>query len=197
MRRLGRLAAAGFVAISVAACGASSRVSSDADGPTFGLGRTPASAELALVDIDVAPDGHGLPAGRGTVAEGQSLYRAQCQMCHGANGEGMAPVFPALIGRAAAGEGFPFAKDFKLEKTIGNYWPHATTLFDYIRRAMPHPAPGSLSNDQVYSLTAYLLAANDIIAANAALDSASLVQVRMPYADRFVADDRRGGRELK
>jgi cytochrome c len=159
----------------------------------FGLGRPPSAAELAAVDIDVAPSGHGLPPGSGTAAQGAELFRAQCAGCHGDRGQGMAPVFPALIGREAAGEGFRFAEDPKLVKTIGNYWPYATTVFDYVRRAMPHTAPGSLTNDQVYALTAYLLAANQVIPAGATLDSASLVRVRMPYRDRFVPDDRRGG----
>jgi mono/diheme cytochrome c family protein len=184
-------------ALAAGACSGSAGDRASASTRAYGFGRAPTAAELAAVDIDAAPDGHGLPAGRGTVVEGKALYQAQCQMCHGATGEGMAPAFPALIGRKPEGEGFPFAKDPKIEKTIGNYWPHATTLFDYIRRAMPHTAPGSLTNDQVYALTAYLLAANTIIGMDAALDSAALMRVRMPYADRFVVDDRRGGKELK
>jgi cytochrome c len=108
-------------------------------------------------------------------------------MCHGAKGEGIAP-FPALIGRQENAEGFRFASDPKLVRTIGNYWSHATTLFDYIKRAMPLTAPGSLTDDQVYAL-----AANKVIAADAALDAESLRAVEMPYADRFVPDDRRAG----
>ena len=90
-----------------------------------------------------------------------------------------------------------FATDWKLTKTIGNYWPHATTVFDYVRRAMPLLQPGSLTNDEVYSLTAFLLAGNKVIAMDATLDAASLKQVKMPYAEKFVDDDRRGGRTLK
>ena len=82
-------------------------------------------------------------------------------------------------------------------KTVGSYWPYATTLFDYVRRAMPHTAPGSLTNDEVYALTAFLLSANKVIAENAVLDSASLMQVKMPYRDRFVPDTRRGGPEVR
>ena len=107
------------------------------------------------------------------------------------------PIYPPLIGRPAGAEGFQFGKDPRLPKTIGNYWPYATTVFDYVRRAMPLNAPGSLSDDQVYAVTAYLLAANDIIPPTAVLDSAKLAAVRMPYADRFVKDDRRGGREVR
>jgi hypothetical protein len=107
------------------------------------------------------------------------------------NGEGMEPAFPRLSGRPAAAEGFKFSSDPKLPHSIGNYWSHATTLFDYIRRAMPHTAPGSLTDDQVYALTAYLLAVDDVIPDDAKLDATALRAVKMPYADRFVPDDRR------
>jgi mono/diheme cytochrome c family protein len=166
------------------------------EGGRLELGHAPAPAALASMDRDVAPDGAGLPPGRGTVAEGEALYRAQCASCHGAEGQGIAPAYPALVGREPR-EGFPFAGNPKLVRTIGNYWPHASTLFDYIRRAMPLTAPGSLSDDQVYALTAYLLAANELLPRDAALDSASLMAVRMPARDRFVPDDRRGGREVR
>jgi len=108
----------------------------------------------------------------------------------------MAPVYPALIGREPR-EGFPFGTDPKLVRTVGNYWSHATTLVDYVRRAMPLTAPGSLTNDQVYAVSAYLLAANEIIARDAVLDSAAVMAIQMPAKDRFVPDDRRGGPEVK
>lgn len=149
------------------------------------------------MDIDVGPDGAGLPLGSGTAGQGAAIYSAKCASCHGARGEGMPPLYPRLIGRDSIAEGFPFASDARLERTIGNYWPYATTVFGYIRRAMPPTAPGSLSNDEVYSLTAWLLAENRIIPADATVDSASLTAVVMPYRDRFVPDDRRGGREVK
>jgi mono/diheme cytochrome c family protein len=176
-------------------CAATIGCSGGADDPVsrYGIG-SPASDSLVLaMNTDIGPDGAELPAGRGTVTEGAALYRAQCAQCHGANGEGMAPAFPQLSGRPAAAEGFAFATDPKLPHTIGNYWSHATTLFDYIKRAMPHATPGSLTDDQVYALTAYLLAQDDILADDAMLDAAALRAVRMPYADRFVADDRRPG----
>ena len=166
-------------------------------GQHFGIGRAASAADIAAWDTDIAPDGASLPAGRGTVAEGALLYAAQCQQCHGVKGEGLAPAYPALIGRPAEAEGFVFAKDPKLVRTIGNYWSHATTLFDYIKRAMPLTAPGSLTDSQVYALTAYLLAANEVIPKEATLDAAALRGVKMPYADRFVADERRGGPEVK
>ncbi len=159
----------------------------------FDLGQPVDSARLATMDRDIGPDGAGLPAGRGTVAEGATLYGTQCAQCHGARGEGMEPAFPRLLGRDPSAEGFRFANDPKLAHSIGNYWSHATTLFDYIRRAMPHASPGSLTDDQVYALTAWLLAQDDVIADDATLDAAALRAVTMPYADRFVADDRRPG----
>ena len=163
----------------------------------YGMGRTATSAEIAVLDIDVAPDGHGLPPGRGTVAQGATLFAQKCANCHAAQGQGMPPVFPALVGRDPKGEGFPFANDWRITRTIGNYWPEATTIFDYVRRAMPHSAPGSLTNDEVYALTAFLLAANQVIAVDATLDSAALLRVKMPYHNKFVRDNRRGGHEVK
>jgi cytochrome c len=108
----------------------------------------------------------------------------------------MAPANPRLVGRDPR-EGFPFGREPRLEKTIGNYWPHATTLFDYVRRAMPFATPGSLTVDEVYAVTAWLLAQNEIIPPDATLDAASLRQVRMPSRARFVRDDRKGGAEVR
>jgi cytochrome c len=163
----------------------------------YGLGTPATAAEIAVRDVDVGPDGAGLPPGRGTPNEGQAIYARQCAVCHGDRGEGKLPLYPQLVGRDSIAEGFRFGSDPRLPKTIGNYWPYATTLFDYVRRAMPLNAPGSLSNDQVYAVTAYLLSANRIIAPETTLDSAKLSAVRMPYVDRFVRDDRRGGREVR
>ena len=168
---------------------------SGAPPPHLGLGHAPTATDIAALDIDVAPSGAGLPPGHGDTKLGDVLYRAKCAVCHGADGEGIAPN-PALVGRDPRA-GFPFASDFKLKKTIGNYWPYATTLYDYIRRTMPIQSPGTLTNDEVYSLTAYLLAANEVIPAGSTLDSASLVAVRMPARDKFVKDDRKGGAEVK
>lgn len=125
------------------------------------------------------------------------LYAQQCASCHGDRGEGKPPLYPALVGRDPRWENFVFGKDPGATRTIGNYWPYATTVFDYVRRAMPLTAPGSLTNDQVYAITAYLLAANAVVAADATLDSASLARVKMPYADKFVRDNRHGGHEVK
>jgi cytochrome c len=156
----------------------------------YALGHAPNDSVLTAMNVDIGADGAELPAGHGTVAEGAALFATQCAQCHGKNGEGMAPAYPALIGRDPKGENFRFALDPKLTRTIGNYWPYATTVFDYVKRAMPLLTPHTLSDDQVYALTAYLLAANAIIPDTSTLDAARLRAVRMPYRDRFVPDDR-------
>jgi cytochrome c len=161
------------------------------------FGRAPAAESLARLDVDVNPAGAGLPVGRGSVAEGKAVYARACASCHGPEGQGMPPAYPQLVGRPPAGEGFQFATDAKIPRTIGNYWPYATTLYDYIRRAMPLTAPGSLSANETYAVTAWLLSANQVIGAEAVLDSAALVAVKMPARDRFVRDDRRGGPEIR
>ena len=163
----------------------------------YNLGRAATAAEVTAIDVDVTPDGVGLPAGSGTVAQGEAIFAAKCASCHGAKGEGMPPAFPMLVGRDPKGEGFGFAADAKIARTVGNYWPNATTLFDYVRRAMPHATPGSLTNDEVYALTAQLLSWNQVIPPTSTLDAASLKAVKMPAAGKFVTDDRKGGKEVK
>jgi cytochrome c len=155
------------------------------------IGRVASPAEISAWDIDVNPTGAGLPAGRGSYSSGVTVFAQKCAACHGSRGEGLAS-FPALVGMEPR-EGFPFGQDFKYVKTIGNYWPYATTLYDYIRRAMPLSAPGSLRSDEVYSLVAYLLAENGIVRRDAVVDSRSLPRVRMPARDHFVADNRTAG----
>lgn len=156
---------------------------------TFGIGRPATADEIAKLDIDVQPDGTGLPAGSATSADGAPIYAAKCSACHGKTGkEG---PNDRLVGRLP-GDAFPFARDPRIPKTIGNYWPYATTVFDYIRRAMPPDAPGSLKDTEVYSLTAYLLFLNDLITADFVVDAASLPKVKMPARDRFVPDPRGG-----
>jgi S-disulfanyl-L-cysteine oxidoreductase SoxD len=163
----------------------------------YGLGHAATPAEIAALDIDVGPDGAGLPAGSGTPAKGEIIFGQKCASCHGPHGEGKLPLYPRLVGRDPRAESFGFATDPSLSRTIGDYWPYATTVFDYVRRAMPHTAPGSLTNDEVYALTAYLLAANRVIPAGTTLDSATLSKVKMPAVGRFVPDTRKGGREIK
>jgi len=157
------------------------------DPATFGIGRPATPAEIAAWDIDVGPDGEGLPPGRGTSADGAPIYAARCAGCHGKTGkEGPNDV---LAGRLP-GDAFPFARDARAPRTIGSYWPYATTVFDYIRRAMPPDAPGSLKDDEVYGLVAYLLVLNELVPADAVIDAASLPKVKMPARDRFVPDTR-------
>jgi len=160
----------------------------------FGIGRPATPAEIAELDIDVGPDGRGLPEGRGTSAAGEKIYAARCARCHGKTGkEGPSDV---LVGREPR-EGFPFGRDLAIPKTIGNYWPYATTLFDYVRRAMPPDAPGSLTNEEVYAVVAYLLFLNEVIAADTVIDATSLPKVAMPARARFVADPRGGPRQTR
>jgi cytochrome c len=149
----------------------------------FGFGRAPTNDELARVNIDIRPDGQGLPPGGGTAADGQPIYAAKCAACHGPNGEGT-PAAPRLVDPTKYQVGVT-------QPTVGNYWPYATTVWDYIHRAMPFNAPGSLSNDEVYALTAYLLAQNQVIGANDRMDAQSLPQVKMPNQAAFTSPDPR------
>lgn len=171
--------------------------------PRFGVGRAATDAEVAAWAIDVGPDGKGLPSGRGTPAQGATIFAAKCAACHGPKGEGQvgAPAAgqaaaPKLVGRDPR-DGFPFGQDPKLAKTVGNYWPYATTVFDYVRRTMPLTAPGSLTNNEVYALVAFLLAQNEVIGPTAVMDSVTLPAVKMPARDKFVPDDRKGGSTFK
>lgn len=149
----------------------------------FGFGRAPTSDELARVNIDIRPDGQGLPPGGGTPSDGQPIFAAKCASCHGANGEGTAAA-PRLMDPSQYRVGVN-------QPTIGNYWPYATTVWDYIHRAMPFNAPGSLSDDEVYALTAYLLAQNQVIGPNDRMDAQSLPKVKMPNEEAFTAPDPR------
>jgi mono/diheme cytochrome c family protein len=161
----------------------------DKDPKQFNLGHTASPAEIAAVNIDVSPDGAGLPTGSGTPEQGAAVFAGACASCHGANGEGKPPAYPQLIGGPKT---FDFASDYKIPRTIGNYWPYATTLYDYIRRAMPLTAPGSLTAEQTYAVTAYLLQREGIIPANTTLDAKALAAIQMPARSHFVLDDRRG-----
>ena len=149
---------------------------------TFGIGRPATAADISAWDDDVMPDGTGLPAGSGTPAAGAPIFAARCAACHGRTGkEGPNDV---LVG--APQPGFAFAQRPELPHTIGSYWPYATTVFDYIRRAMPPDAPGSLSDSDVYNLTAFLLHANELIPADAVIDATTLPKVVMPARAHFV-----------
>jgi len=154
------------------------------------IGRAATAAEIRAWDIDVNPSGEGLPPGRGTYDAGTTLFAKRCAVCHGAKGEGLGP-YPKLIGGPT--DAFNFASDAKIPKTIGNYWPYATTLYDYIRRAMPLTAPGSLTPDEIYSVAAFLLAENGIVGKTMVIDARTLPRVQMPARAHFVVDDRKGG----
>ncbi len=156
----------------------------------FAIGSTATPAQVAAWNTDIGPDGADLPPGRGTAADGARVFAQQCAACHGAEGQGLEPLYPLLISRDPRGESFAFASDPSIPRSIGNYWSHATTLYDYIRRAMPLYTPGSLSADETYAVVAYLLAANDVIPDTATLDAAALRAVRMPARDKFVPDTR-------
>ena len=160
----------------------------------LGIGRAATADEIKKVDIDVMPDGRGLPDGKGTFAEGAKIYAAKCQSCHGANGIGGSA--DRLVDRDS-GKNWDFATNAKLVKTVGNYWPYATTVFDYVRRTMPLSAPGSLTNSEVYAVVAFLLAENGVIEQTAVMDSLTLAAVKMPARDKFVVDDRKGGPGFK
>jgi len=160
----------------------------------LGIGRVATPDEIKKIDIDVRPDGVGLPEGKGTFADGAKIYTAKCQSCHGPNGQGGSAE--RLVDRES-GKNWDFATNAKLVKTVGNYWPYATTLFDYTNRAMPFMQPGTLTPDETYSLTAYILALNKIVPEDAVMDRASLPKVVMPSRDRFVVDNRKGGKVVK
>jgi S-disulfanyl-L-cysteine oxidoreductase SoxD len=147
-----------------------------AEGPN--LGKPITEAEIAPWDISIMPDGTGLPAGSGTSAQGAKVFAERCSACHGENGKG------TEFGAAMVG-GPPHAT-LDGGKTIKNYWPYATTLFDFICRAVPYPQPNSLSNDEVYALTAYILSLNQLIGENDAMNAQTLPQVKMPNHDGFI-----------
>ena len=142
------------------------------------LGKPVAAADIAAWDTSIMPDGAGLPSGSGTFAQGAAIYASKCASCHGENGKG--GVSSALIPRG------PIATINAAEKTIANFWPYATTLFDYIRRAMPWQQPKTLTSDEVYALSAYILALNGIVGENDVLDAKTLPTVRMPNRDGFI-----------
>jgi cytochrome c len=153
---------------------------SAAEGPN--LGQPIDLAEIAGWDISIQPDGGGLPPGAGTPAQGDPIFAEKCAQCHGPNGKGGVEGVTAspLVG------GGPITDISSPMKRIANFWPYATTLFDYIRRAMPWQQPKSLTNDEVYALTAFILAQNKLIGENETMDARTLPKVRMPNRDGFI-----------
>lgn len=144
----------------------------------FHLGQAATQQQMLAADISVAPNGAGLPPGQGTAEQGSAVYAARCAVCHGSHGEG-GPHFPALAG------GYGTLASGEPVLTVGSFWPYATTLWDYINRAMPYQQPGSLEPDQVYALTAYILYLNKIVGYRQELDAKTLPQIKMPNRKGF------------
>lgn len=190
------------LSLALAGCGAERPPSAASDGALyeivdalppqapsrFGFGAEASEARIALWDVDVKPNGEGLPPGSGTVAEGETVFRTHCIACHGPTGtEG---PNDQLVGTEPWGE-------WPGSSTVGGYWPYATTLYDYIVRAMPQLTPGVLTADQTYAVIAYILNRNGIVPADAVMSAETLPAVRMPARDRFVMDDRQPGAEIR
>jgi S-disulfanyl-L-cysteine oxidoreductase SoxD len=170
---VGKIASA---ALAIAAITASGAVYA-AERYEFGRPATP--QEVKGWDIDVSPDGAGLPPGHGDVQQGEAIFAEKCASCHGSHGEGK--PMDRLVG------GMGTLRDKKPEKTVGSFWPYATTLFDFVRRAMPLNAPQSLRPDEVYAVSAYVLFLNGIVAQDTTLDADSLAKIKMPNRDGFVS----------
>ncbi|MSR20119.1 MAG: cytochrome c [Gemmatimonadetes bacterium] len=154
----------------------------------FEFGAEASEARIALWDVDVKPDGEGLPLGSGTVAEGERIFQMHCIACHGPTGtEG---PNDQLVGSEPWGE-------WPGSVTVGGYWPYATTLYDYITRAMPQLTPGILTADQKYAVIAFILNRNGIVPEDAVMNAETLPAVSMPARDRFVVDDRQGGAQVR
>lgn len=173
------------IAVAIAAVASASAVS--AADPQ--LGRTATAQEVAGWNIDVFPDGKGYPQGRGSVVNGEKIYQNSCASCHGVKLEG--GFGPALTGGSGS------LTTAKPQKTVGSYWPYASTVFDYIRRSMPFQAPQSLSNDDVYSVTGYILHVNGLMKLEQSVDADSLKAVRMPNRDAFYVDNRPDAKNVR
>lgn len=161
------------LALLLVACG------DDNSPSTYGLGSAVTQEEIASWDIDVGPDGVGLPVGQGSAASGEASYLAKCAACHGEFGEGMGR-FPSLVGTPDALLGD------RPSKNVGSYWAHATTLYDYIYRAMPFGNAQSLTADEVYGITAYILSLNNIIETDVVMNAETLPKVEMPNREGFI-----------
>jgi mono/diheme cytochrome c family protein len=155
---------------------------------TFGFGTAASAERVAQWSVNVFPDGAGLPSGSGSVSEGGAVFQRSCASCHGENADGGAGG--TLVGTE------PW-EEYPGTDAIGGYWPYATTLYDYIRRAMPQNAPGTLTANETYAVIAWILWRNQLVPENARMDARSLAAVQMPARNRFVPDDRTGGRVVR
>jgi len=169
------------ISIALAFISLPSAASAEAPSP-YGIGRAATRAEIAGWNIDVGRDGRGLPAGSGSVTHGREVFAQQCAACHGDKGQG--GVGDTLVG----GQGTLATPN--PVRTVGSYWPYAPTLFDYIRRAMPQNAPESLSNDDVYAVSAYILHLNGLLPAGAVLEANNMTAIKMPNRNMFTGDSR-------
>ncbi|HMF98843.1 MAG TPA: c-type cytochrome [Vicinamibacterales bacterium] len=157
-------------------------VADAAQSPAFGVGHAATPSEIRAIDIDIAPDGRGLPPGGATAAAGKDVYTRRCETCHGPTGtEGPQDIL--VGGRGSLSTAKPV-------KTVGSYWPYATTLWDYIRRAMPFDHPGTLTDMEIYGATAYILFMNGIVGEHDDVDQQTLPLIKMPNRNGFVADPR-------
>jgi S-disulfanyl-L-cysteine oxidoreductase SoxD len=154
-----------------------------AESPRYDLGRAPTAAEINAWNIDIRADGQGLPPGQGSVAQGSGIFAERCAVCHGDKGQG-GPADRLVGGIGTLAQEDPV-------RTVGSYWPYATTLFDYVRRAMPFNAPESLTADQVYAVCAFVLSLNGIVPDTAVLDAANLPKITMPNRNGFTSPDPR------
>ena len=155
------------------------------DNRRFGFGSAVGEAEIAKVDIDVMPDGRGAPPGQGSYQQGKEVYEAKCAACHGPDLQGVkeAGGAPLIGGRGTLDSDSP-------EKTVESYWPYASTLFDYTKRAMPFDAPGSLTDAEVYAVVAFILAEANIVDRSATMNAEALALVEMPNRNGFIPDSR-------
>lgn len=171
----------GFLALSLAAI----NVNAAGYGGPYNFGTTPSNAEIAMLNIDAMPDGRGLPGGSGNYTKGKEIYLAKCIACHGVDLAGVSGTGGAALigGRGSLASGKP-------KKTVESYWPYASTVFDYVKRAMPFNAPGSLSNDEVYAVVAYVLGEANIFSKSSSLSAKNLAKIDMPNKDGFIADAR-------
>ena len=170
--------AALLATLALVTAGAAARAEPGTEAGHYGLGRPATAEEIAGWDVDVRPDGTGLPEGAGSVEKGEEIYLERCAFCHGEFGEG-AGRYPVLMG------GFDSLRDDRPEKTIGSYWPFASTIWDYVYRAMPFGEAQSLSVDETYAVTAFLLYLNEVVEQDFTLTRENFGEVRMPNEEGF------------